>query len=187
VLAAVTVSGRHWRTRAFRAGSPATKLTAPDPADLVSRALPGFGFELAYQGEVTLGVPVSHGDAPWLGRCDIFEDRGDRQYQRTPRRPYRPASAAYGRIAIDKGSFRRLGRGTESTSCNWCGRSPFHARPTGAASGCVQARRLLPMVIHSMSSDRWRVSWLRACPRAISYRAALRGDQGSAHTAACGR
>jgi hypothetical protein len=31
------------------------------------------------------------------------------------------------------------------------------------------------------------VNWLRACPRAISYRAAPGGDQGSAHTAACGR
>ena len=30
-------------------------------------------------------------------------------------------------------------------------------------------------------------SLLNACPRALSYRAALCGDQGSAHTAACGR
>ena len=36
------------------------------------------------------------------------------------------------------------------------------------------------------SSGTW-VNELRACPRAISYRAALCGDQGTAHTAACGR
>jgi hypothetical protein len=35
--------------------------------------------------------------------------------------------------------------------------------------------------------DARTVDWLSACPRAISYRAALRGYQGSAHTAACGR
>ena len=35
--------------------------------------------------------------------------------------------------------------------------------------------------------DRSRVYWLSGRPRAISYRAALRGYQGSAHTAACGR
>src|SRR5580692_2895553 len=36
------------------------------------------------------------------------------------------------------------------------------------------------------SSGRW-VNELRACPCAISYRAALCGDQGTAHTAAGGR
>jgi len=35
--------------------------------------------------------------------------------------------------------------------------------------------------------NRSRVTWLSARPRAISYRSALRGYQGSAHTAACGR
>ena len=35
-------------------------------------------------------------------------------------------------------------------------------------------------------SGTW-VNWLGACPCAISYRAALCGDQGTAHTAACGR
>ena len=39
--------------------------------------LPGLGFELAYQGEVTLGVPVSHGGVPFAHRCDVFEGRGD--------------------------------------------------------------------------------------------------------------
>jgi lysophospholipase L1-like esterase len=34
--------------------------------------------------------------------------------------------------------------------------------------------------------DSWWVNGLRACPSAVSYRAALCGDQGSAHTAACG-
>ena len=35
--------------------------------------------------------------------------------------------------------------------------------------------------------DSWRVSELRARPRAISYRAALRRDQGTSHAAAGGR
>ena len=43
-------------------------------------------------------------------------------------------------------------------------------------------------LLHYMiNADRSRVNWLNARPRAISYRAALCGDQGSAHAAACGR
>ena len=44
-----------------------------------------------------------------------------------------------------------------------------------------------PGLARHRGSARSRVSWLSARPRAISYRAALRGYQGSAHTAACGR
>src|SRR4051812_35478869 len=50
-----------------------------------------------------------------------------------------------------------------------------------------------PLYLHSCTrwtnqpfcTDKWRVNELRACPRAISYRAALCGDQGTARTATC--
>jgi len=54
---------------------------------------------------------------------------------------------------------------------------------------------VVPLYLHSSTRwanepfciDKWRVNELRACSRAISYRAALCGDQGSADTTACGR
>src|ERR1700683_3150677 len=40
---------------------PAARLTARDPAVQAREQLPGFGFELAQEGEVTFGVTVCHG------------------------------------------------------------------------------------------------------------------------------
>ena len=59
-------------TRPQRASVAAAVPAAPSAARLTARhrlvqaleLLPGFGFELAYEGEVTSGVPVCHGTSP---------------------------------------------------------------------------------------------------------------------------
>src|ERR1700689_1754155 len=64
--------------------------------------------------------------------------------------------------------------------------------PLRAGAEVARARSVVFTLLNqvgnsTVSIDKWRVNELRACPCAISYRAALCGDQGTAHTAACGR
>jgi hypothetical protein len=66
-------------------------------------------------------------------------------------------------------------------SPRWLLRATGTAIPLTAPGTCARRSG------RPFSTGKWRVNELRACPRAISYRAALCGDQGTAHTAACGR
>src|SRR5215469_2168565 len=57
----------------------------------------------------------------------------------------------------------------------------------GCCASAVRGRSPLPSSWSNQPfcKDWWRVDELRARPRATSYRTTLRGDQGTAHAAAC--